>query len=498
MTDSALRVVVVGRDADLWITVVALERAIGRDRVNLIALELPTRLIETDVYVAAPAIAQLYEIAGVDGLRIAAAAGGVPMVGQRFANWSRSAEPFIHAYDVGDVSDAGLVHHWVKARDEGMTVRFEDFSLAAAAAKQGKVPIAGIVPGAAVPLPGYQFDARSYAAAFKSLALKRGIEHRTGHLGTVTRDGDVIRSLIWEGDETFAADLFIDASGPEAILAGGSSRAEWESWAEWLPCDRMISASAPRISPLPPFSHNSAFRFGWTELHPLQDRTALIGAFASKYGDERILEDLPALAGAPVSGDVTISSFSPGVRTNAWSGNCVAVGKAAAQVDMLDAAELHLLHVSVANVAQRIAVGLGDSTAPAGYNQAIQAEAESIRDFQCAHYRLNRRFDEPFWDAVRNASGPDTLDTKISAFRSRGALGPYSEGAFGHFNWTSIFLGHGLVPEHYDGWVDNMPEEERKSLLQSRLRDIALAVERSPSVEEFLGLGARPLQQARP
>ena len=41
----------------------------------------------------------MHRLLGIDEARLLSAIGGVPMVGQRYANWSKGAPPFLIAYD---------------------------------------------------------------------------------------------------------------------------------------------------------------------------------------------------------------------------------------------------------------------------------------------------------------------------------------------------------------------------------------------------------------
>ena len=491
MTQTISRIVLVGRDAPVWLTAVALHKALGA-RAELTVLELPTLTLETNVFSAVPAITQLHAAIGVDQAALASACKAVPMMGQRYANWSRGSRAFIHGYDTADASGplVGLVQHWVKARSEGLTVDFEEFSFAAVAAKAGTVsnPASGSTERA--PAPGYQFDARSYAAAFKALAVRRGIQHRTGHLAGIKRDGARILAVEWEGGEEFTADLFVDVSGVEALLIKSQPDDRAQSWSEWLLCDRILTASSAALSPLPAFSQNSAHRSGWIGLHPLQDRTAVVAAYSSKHGELQDLDQLSALAGVPISGDAVVTPLSPSVRPRAWNGNCVAIGTAAVELEPLDAIELHVVHLGISQLIHWVQREGDPVTAATGFNEAVYSAAESIRDFQLAHYRLNRRFDEPFWDRARTASGPESLETKLESFRVRGNVGLLPDGAFEQMNWASILIGHGLIPDSYEPWVDQVPEDEQKQLLTSRLKEIAEAVRAMPVVEQHLGIAS--------
>lgn len=481
------RILVVGRDAAAWVSALALRRALG-DGVSVTVLELPSLLLESDVYAAVPAIAGLHEPMGIAEGPLSAVCKGVPMLAQRFSNWSRSATGFLHGYDAGETAgeDVPFIHYWLKARREGLRVEYEDFSLAAAAAKQARVPPEEARLDPTQPRPGYQYDARRYAALLKQLALRSGVEHRTGRVAEIHRDQDRIVSMDWDSGESFDADLYVDASGAEAVLIRGMPGAEFESWREWLPCDRILSASAPPLSPLPAFSQVSAFRGGWVGLHPLQNRTAVIAAFSSEFADVEMLRNLPVLAGVAVEGDAVVTPFEPGMRPRPWIGNCVAIGAAAIDLEPLDAVVLHILHLGVTQLLSRLSNGGKSAPDVESYNRSMAAYATNIRDLQIAHYRLNRRFDEPLWDRAREAVGPATLDTKLTVFRSSGTVPLYDRESFQAANWAAVSIGHGLIPEAYDSRLDQVPQEQQMVTVQRRLRAIADAVNAMPTVEQFL------------
>lgn len=484
MNSAISHILVVGRDFEAWISALAMRRAFGPRGVRVTLLELPSQIVETDVVTTVPAAEALHEMLGLRQRDVARSCCGVPMAGQRFSNWSRAAPPFIHAYDAGSDSQAGasFFQYWLKARQEGLDVALEEFSVPAAGAKQGRVPASPMAGGAAI---GFQFDARRYAGLWKTLALRAGVDHRTGRLARIDRHEEGIAAVHWEGGEEYRADLYIDASGAEALLAGQMPGAQFESWSHWLPSNRILSASAPPLTILPPFSQVSAFRAGWVGLHPLQDRTAVTGAFAAEYADDEQILGLPALAGAPITGDVTIAEFEPGGRSRPWIGNCVAVGRTCVELEPLDAIQLHLLHIGLTTLIRQIDAVASHKRADI-YNGTMLSYASNVRDFQIAHYRLNRRFDEPLWDRAREADGPPALDAKIAQFNRDGTVAMQANESFQQSNWTSLFVGHGLVPRSYDPWVDQMAEEEHMALIQDRLSEVAEAVRTMPSVEAYL------------
>ena len=488
-------VAVVGRDAPAWIAAAALHRAVGKAGIKVQVVELASLLSPVDVYAALPSIRGLHQLLGLDEAMVLAAADGVPMVAQRFSNWSGAAPPFVHGYDDAPPpgGDLDFVHYWAKGRLEGLKVPFEDFSLAATMAKQGRVPALADQDPALSATFGVQLDARRYSRLLKHVALHLGIAVTSGSIRDVERDGDRITAVVLTDGERVEADLFIDASGTEAALISKLAGAEFEPWSEWLPCNRMLSASAPALQPLPAFSQVSAFRGGWIALHPLRQRTAIVAVYdTQRISDQEMVETLPILTRMPIAGDAVVSPLRLGAQKCPWIGNCVAVGEAAVSLEPLDAVQLHLTHMCVSHLVTLFPVSADELPEAAAYSTSIRSLAANLRDFQCAHYKLNRRFDEPLWDRARDAAVPDSLHRKLDLFDSRGHVLVFDHETFEALNWAQIFVGHGLLPKGYDPRIDRLPDEQHIAKVQKRMKDVASLVRAAPTVEAFLATAAPP------
>lgn len=484
------QVLVVGRDAAVWLSALALNRALGRIGVKVRVVEMPSLLTPADVYAAVPSLGALHSLLGLEEPAVLEATRGLPVLGQRFANWSRARAPFTHGYDTHRVAlnDIDFLQFWVKARSEGMGVDLDDFSLAVAAVKQGRSPVSRDGDRPELPVsPGYHLDARAYVDLLRRTALQAGIEGRAADVRSVQRDGERIVSVTLADGLTVQADLFIDASGPAAVLASGAPEATFESWRHWFGADRILVASAPRLKPLPSFAQIAAFPAGWIGLHPLKDRTAIVAAYDSKImGDQAVLDALPVLTGLPVSGDAAVEDFHAGIRP-AWTGNCVAIGAAAVSLEPLDAVQLHLIHAGLSNL-----IGLFPTEAAAmpevqTYNRAMASHIGNIRDFMLSHYALNQRFDEPVWDRARDMDLPDRLKTRLRVFAARGRVPLYDDESFQQQNWTQILIGHGLIPASYDPMVDTVPVEEQMGKVRGLLGKIAEEVALMPSLDAEFG-----------
>jgi len=489
MTRRIEQVTVVGADAPAWMAAAAVQRSLGGAGIRVRVIELPTLLQPVDAYSTLPELAGFHYRIGLEEGLLFSACKALPVAGQRFSNWSGAAPPFIRGYDQPVESGAGLgfTQFWIKGRQQGLRTEFENFSVGAMAAKAGRVPIptknAELRAGF-----GYHIDARAYTALLKLFATRGGVESKSAMVAGVETEGERIAAVTLSDGERVEADLFIDASGAQAVLIGRMAGAEFDSWHEWLPCDRMLTASAKALSPFPGFSQISAFRQGWTGLFPLQDRTAVVAAYDSRQiSDQGVLDSLSAFANLPVNGDAVVSGLTQGIRRRMWVGNCVAVGESAFSLEPLDAVQLHIVHQCISQLMTLFPVEAGAFHEAELYDRIIRRAAINLRDFQAAHYKLNRRFDAPLWDGCRDAAVPETLQRKLDVFSARGHVPLYDDETFHEDGWESLLIGHGLMPQSYDPRVDAIPEQEHIAQMQLRLKDIVGLVEAMPVVDDFIG-----------
>lgn len=487
-------VAVVGRDAPLWLAAAALQRALGGTGLRVQAVELDSRLAEVDVHAAVPSLAAMHRLLGLDEGLVLKVCNGVPMAGQRFSNWAKGAPPFIVAYDDEPPpgGDLAFTQYWAKGALEGLRVGLEDFSLGAACARLNAVPMSADERGPLSASYGYHLDAPAYAELAKQLALRLGVEVASAGIRNIEVEGDRIAGIDLADGTRVTADLYVDASGREARLIGRMAGAEFESWSEWLPCDRVLAASAPRLSRLPSYSQVSAFRGGSVGLFPLQSRTPVVAAYNSAVvSDAEVAELAAVIARMPIGGDAVVSELRPGTQRSPWIGNCVAIGEAAVALDPIDAVELQVTHGCISHLMSVFPATADEFPEAEAYNRSVNRFGRNLRDFQAAHYLLNRRFDEPFWDRVRAAAMPPGLKRKADMFAARAQVPMNDDESFHEAVWALLLTGSGVVPQGYDPRVDALPDEAHIQRVQQRLRDVAETARRMPSVEQFLGIEQR-------
>jgi tryptophan halogenase len=482
-------VVVVGREAPAWLAAAALRRSFGRSGLRVQVVELPRLRAPVDAYAAAPSLGSMHQLLGLEERIVLGACQGIPMVAQRFSNWARGAAPFFLAYDDEPPpgGDLPFVQYWVKGTLEGLRVGFDEFSLGSACARLGRVPVPSESGQPLSASYGYHLDALAYSELAKQFALRLGVEAANSPLRQVDVEGDRVTGLDLADGTRLTADFYVDASGAEERLIGRLAGAGFESWSRWLPCDRLLAASAPPLTNPPAFSQISAFRGGWVGLFPMRHRTAVVAAFNSgMISDQEVAEQISVVARMPIAGDAVVGRLRPGIQKQPWIGNCVAIGEAAIACDPIDALELHIAHGCISHLITLFPASSQEFTESGAYNQAISLFGANLRDFQTAHYKLNRRFDDPFWDAVRDAATTESLRRRLDAWEARAIVTTYDEESFQESSWASLFLGCGLMPGAYDPRIDSVADEHHIQKVQQRLRDVAQLAQQMPKIEELL------------
>jgi len=484
-------VVVVGRDAPAWLAAAAVRRALGATGVRVQVVDLGSRLAPVDVYAAVPSIVSMHRLLGLDERLVLGACAGVPMVGQRFSNWAKGAPPFVLGYDDEPPpgGDLPFIQYWAKGALEGLRVGFEEFSLGSACARLGRVPVAEAQPGPLSASYGYHLDALRYAELLKQFSLRLGVEAVPAGLRNAETDGARVTGLELSDGTRIAADLYIDASGREARLVGQLEGADFEPWGDWFHCDRLLAASGPRLASLPAFSQISAFASGWVGLFPLRDRTAVVAAYDSRLVSDRdVAQQAAVIARMPLGGEAVVSELRPGIQRRPWIGNCVAVGAAAISPDPLCALDIHVAHGCISHL-----MSLFPATADAfpeaeAYNRTVRSFGANLRDFQAAPYLLNKRFDDPLWDAVRETAMPPSLARRVGLFEARASVPLNDDESFDEQTWAALLVGCGVVPRDYDPRIDSAPGDALIDKVLKRLRNVAATAQLMPTVEQFLGL----------
>ncbi len=376
MSGAPTKLVVVGRDAPLWLSAAVLRAALEPAGVSVTAVELPSRLTAASVHASLPALEALHNQLGLDEAALMRTIGGTFSLGSNFADLTGQAPAFFHAHGAhgAPIDGRDFFPFWLKARALGLNAEFADFSLTAAAAKHGRF----VLPDDEIETfgrsdYGYHLPALAYAGALKGLAVRRGVEvHRALTISVERGEQGGVTALDLGEGRRVEGDLFIDTTA-EGLLIGGAR----EAWT--FPADRVLTALAPAFPSIPAYGEVRAWARGWTALHPAQNHTYIVQAYASDLcTDEEALQAASAASNLPIK-DASVAVSAPGRRLSAWDRNVVALGEAACVFDPLHGVELHAVQMGLVHLLALFPV-CGDWRWEQGaYNKAMREQFERAR-----------------------------------------------------------------------------------------------------------------------
>lgn len=482
------KLVIIGRDAALWLAAATIRKALKPAGVAVEAVELPSTLTASDIYATLPALEALHNQLRIDEGALLRNTRGAFSLGQNFAD-TGGAAAFMHPFGAfgAPIDGKDFFAYWLKARRFGLGVALEDFSLTAAAARQGRL----LIPDEESELYGrsdygYHLPALANAGVLKAAAIRHGVTARQsrGVEAEFSDDGG-IATLRIDGGERIAGDLFIDASGSEAVLIGAALNIGRDDWRSYFPVDRILVASGPAITPIPVYAEIRASEAGWTGLYPGQARTHVAHAYSSTVsGDDDALRAAAQASGLALS-DAVVRPSDPGRRESAWAGNCVAIGAAACAFDPIHGVDLHAVQLGLVHLLACFPASGAFSAQRAEYNRITRSAFERVRDFQSAHYMLGR-YGGAFWDQARTAQTSPELKHIVALFQARGEVAPWEDESFSTDSWRALLIGHGLIPDSQLPTIDRTPPEEMKAQFRRMLGFVREQVLKQPTHDEYL------------
>jgi tryptophan 7-halogenase len=494
------RVVVTGRDADLWLCVNAIRRALGPAGVNVTGIELPTRLKPSDISATLPPLEALHAKLEIKESSLIRATAGSFSFGQNIVGVSGGPASgvtalgrnptFFHAWGTygAPIDGSAFFPCWLKATRHGFNVALQNFSLTAVAAQNGRM----LLPDEAVSALGrtdygYHIQTLAYVGYLKSIASSLGVEIYEAQHVSVERGehAESIAALNVDGSRRVEGQLFVDATGEDAILIGESLGVAREHWGDHFSVDRVLSARAPAFTSTPPFAEIRTARVGWTALHPSQLATGVVHAYSQRLSsDEAALESATAGSGVKLA-DVSFHSVSPYLRSRLWQGNCIAVGRAACTLDPIHDVDLHALQLGIVHLLSLFPATEQFAAERAEYNRVMRSHYERVRDFQCLFYALSP-FHGEFWQHARGRAVPQPLAHKIATFRARAAIAPMEDETFFPESWQAIFTGFGILPESWPPAIDRISPDRLGGELRRMLQFIKAKVLEQPTHKAYL------------
>jgi tryptophan halogenase len=482
-------VVIAGGGTAGWMTAAALARVLG-PRLAITLVESSEIGIVGVGEATIPAIRDFNKLVKLDEDEFLRHTQGTFKLAIEFVDWWEKGHSYMHTFGpVGrDLAYIPFHHYWLK--DSQTAGSLWDYSLNWRAAKEARFARVEQVPD--TPLAGltwaFHFDASLYAAYLSRLAQKMGVRRIDAKIAAVLQSaGGDVRALKLEDGRELAGDFFIDCTGFRGVLIEQALKTGYEDWSRWLPCDRAMAVPTVRTDPLLPYTRSTALEAGWQWRIPLQHRTGNGHVYCSAHtSDERARELLLANLDAKPLADPRPIRFTTGKRKQLWNRNVVCMGLASGFLEPLESTSIHLVQVTI----QRLILLFphrGDCEARrVEFNRAAASEYEYIRDFIILHYYANNRVGEPFWDACRNMSIPDSLAHKIELFRETAGIFCANDDLFRLPSWLQVMWGQGVRPRATHPFVEAVAPQDRAGYLRDLRGLLAQAARQLPGHAEFI------------
>lgn len=477
--------VVVGSAAAAWMTATALGRAVAGTNIRISIVDTP--VVDHGVGPCGGVEATLASFPtflpwlGVDEEALLQASACAFSLGTEQSGWT--AEDFFLPFGSTGAPIGPIAFHQLvlRLRELGTPVRLADYSLAALAARAGRFARPSPDPRSPLSSLGYglHLDLDRFTATLRDGASRAGVTVVRQPFSSIERRTDGgIASLILADGTKLEGDFFFDCSGEQALLSTRVSP-DVESWARWLPFNRMLSKKVPGPSPSPLHSTHQAEPAGWRRSVPLPSATHQSLFFSS----EHLSEDQARIEGT-VWADASMVRFEAGVRRQPWTANCLAIGSAALSADPLARTRLHLVQTAIQRFL-RLFPASASGVEAREYNRLAAEEAAHLRDFLILPHKLNHRTGEPLWDACRAMTVPDSLAHKIALYEARGRVPLHDGETFETSDWVTMLDGLGVRPRRHDPFADGLPLDQVRHHLGRLSKVLGDAVLTMPPHSEF-------------
>lgn len=467
-------IVIVGGGTSGWMTAAALSRLL-RGKYSITLVESDDIGIVGVGEATIPMIQLFNKAAGLDENEFLRATHGTFKLGIEFVNWGKLGDRYMHGFGRfgQDLWTVSFDQYWQKMHQAGRAADLEEYSINRMAAKHNKFMRAATdMPGS--PLGeithAFHFDASLYAKFLRQRAEIAGVRRIEGRIVSVpVRDADGhIEAVVLENGTRVEGELFIDCSGFRGLLIEQTLKAGYEDWTHWLPCDRAIAVPCASAPELLPYTRATAHQAGWQWRIPLQNRIGNGHVHCSRYmsEDEATAILLSNLDGPPLA-EPRVLRFVTGMRKQMWVKNCVAVGLASGFMEPLESTSIHLVQTAISRILSFFPDRGFEQRDIDEYNRLSRFEYEKIRDFLILHYHLTERNDSPFWNYCRTMSVPESLEARMSLYRSHGRVVREGNELFSEVAWLQVMHGQGLRAAGYHPLADLPSDKEITDYLEN-------------------------------
>lgn len=471
MHEVTYRVVIVGGGAAGWITaglVAAGNRRVAGRELEVVLVEspdIPTIGVGEGTW---PSMRATLRKIGIGEAELIRECDATFKQGTHFIGWAGEGEQhhYYHPFSLpAEYSSLNLADYWLA---HGRRTPFAEF-----VTPQARVIAAGLAPKQQS-TPDYAFNV-NYAYhldAGKFAQLLR--RHAVGHLGVRHVAGTVegvdlhphgdIAAVRLAAGERLQGDLFVDCTGPRALLIGRHLGIDLVPVQGYLFNDAAIAVQVPRTKanePIASATLATAVPTGWIWDIGLQARRGVGHVYSSAHTDEARATEVARQYVSRTSPEVRLEElsfrsirFEPGYRRAFWVNNCVAVGLSGGFIEPLEASALALVEQCASFIARQLPADRAIMSAAARrFNDKMRYHWERIIEFLKLHYVLSARRDSAYWrDARAEASWPDGLGDRLALWQQQPPWhddAPRVDELFPSASYQYVLYGMGFEPRYH-------------------------------------------------
>ncbi len=458
MTQTQNSIAIIGRGLAGNLAALALSKSLGADW-RILQLGTSDGPLEDSFYgsVTAPTAYNFLRSVGLEEPRLLLGSATTFSLGSHFKHWVGGASWVqCHHSPLPTLATAPLRHQLTRLK-----LDLEPLLVSAQVAKAGRFAHPPEDPNTILSRAeyGYQFDPMEWAALLDHDVADSTVERIESEVRSIETSDNGIASLALENGDVITASLYVDASGPgrQACLAVGAGFAG----------DRTVSATthtAPASQIGPACQIVEATPEGWTSTTFLQNRTLRLSV--SSYSE------------TSTNGDSYLVGL--GQLETAWTGNCVAIGHAAAVVEPLTPAPMMMLQRDVERLLALVPSGVSMDVERREYNRQYRDDIAHISLFLAALLKSDDMPEAGYWREAQSHQPDERLERKLAHFEHRGLLVSYDLEPFNEEDWTILHWGKGLRPRQYDRTADAMSDTEASQAVAQIRQSIEQIVPRIP------------------
>jgi tryptophan halogenase len=413
------RRVVVAGDGQLGVlAAIALKRALPSSHVIVVGTPPDPAAIADRVPTALPFTNKLHDRLGIEEDRLVREAGASHRLVVRYRAWGGAGQEGVAAYGaaIDPRLKTGFARDW-GGGPRGAATTAPPGSIGEVLAAEGRFAPPSGEPDS--PLADLDYALRWNVPAYRDLligeAQRLGVQYIRGAIGAAQSDGEGgIAAVAIGGTGPVEADLFVDCTGPRAMLLAQLAAAGRTTWTTYSPI-RALLFGRPAEPVLALEDRIDLVEHGWLSQLAGRDGRQSVLALLDGAGEKAALAALPT---EPL-GFVPIAQ---GCAREPWLGNVVALGDAAAHLEPLAWLNLDLAHRQLALLLELLPGRRPDPRERAEFNRRAALMADRVRDLIGAHYAAP--------GAARHGAlerSPE-LDLTLDQYHRRGRL-PFLEEA---------------------------------------------------------------------